>query len=181
MWTPSSPGPGSFDVLVNNAGVMDHFVPLAEMDDALWEQVLGVNLTGVMRVTRAAIPVIAARGGGSIVTVSSKGGLSAGASGAAYTSSKHGVLGLVKHVAVFYGDKGIRSNAVCPGAVATNIGGSAAPRSQWAMERAGAALAGMGRIAEPDEIAAVISWLASSEASNVNGAIVPVDNGWDAI
>lgn len=171
-------GRSGIDVLVNNAGIMDHFVPVTELDDALWEDVLGVNLTGVMRLTRAVLPLMLASGGGAVVTVGSKGSLSAGVSGAAYTASKHGVLGLAKHIAWFYGPQGIRSNAVCPGAVATAIGETSAPRSDWAMERAATALATMGAVAEPDQIAAAISWLASSEAGNVNGAVVTVDGGW---
>ncbi|MEI2718204.1 MAG: SDR family oxidoreductase [Candidatus Nanopelagicales bacterium] len=168
------------DVLVNNAGVMDHFLPVGEVDDATWDAVLAVNLTSVMRLTRAVLPVMEGNGGGAIVTVASKGALSAGASGVAYAASKHGVIGVVKHTAWFYGPRGIRSNAVCPGAVATGIGASAMPRSEWVMARAQLAMASMGEIAEPASIASVISWLASDEAGNVNGAVVTADGGWDA-
>ncbi len=168
------------DILVNNAGLMDHFLPLSEVDDATWDLVMGVNLTGVMRVTRAVLPVMVAQGSGAVVTVASKGSLSAGVSGVAYAASKHGVLGLVKHVAWFYGPQGIRSNAVCPGAVATGIAGSAAPASEWAMVRAQTAMATMCSVADPDQIATAISWLACAEASDVNGAVVSVDGGWDA-
>lgn len=171
-------GVAGIDILVNNAGVMDHFVPVTELPDDLWDTVIGVNLTGVMRLSRAVLPLMLDAGGGAVVTVASKGSLSAGAAGAAYTASKHGVLGLAKHIAWFYGPRGIRSNAVCPGAVATGISASAAPHSQWAMERAAVALATMGGVAEPDQIAAAISWLASSEASDVNGAVLTVDGGW---
>lgn len=173
-------GLDGLDILVNNAGVMDHFLPLGEVDDATWDRVIGVNLTGVMRLTRAVLPVMAAQGSGAIVTVASKGSLSAGASGVAYSASKHGVLGLVKHVAYFYGPSGIRSNAVCPGAVVTGIGATAAPQSEWAMKRAQLAMATMGALAEPDQIATAISWLASDEASDVNGAVLSVDGGWDS-
>lgn len=171
-------GAADIDILVNNAGVMDHFVPITEVSDDLWDTVIGINLTGVMRLSRAVLPLMLDNGGGSVVTVASKGSLSAGASGVAYTASKHGVLGLAKHIAWFYGPRGIRSNAVCPGAVATSIGSSAEPHSQWAMERAAVALATMGAVAEPDQIAAAISWLASAEASDVNGAVLTVDGGW---
>jgi NAD(P)-dependent dehydrogenase (short-subunit alcohol dehydrogenase family) len=173
-------GDGPIDILINNAGIMDHFVPLAELDDQLWDQVVGINLTGVMRVTRTVLPVMVAQESGSIVTVASKGALTGGVSGAAYAAAKHGVLGLVRHVAWFYSPNGIRSNAVCPGAVATGIGASAMPRSEWALARAQTAMGAIGGLAEADEIAAAISWLASSEASNVNGAVVPVDGGWGA-
>jgi NAD(P)-dependent dehydrogenase (short-subunit alcohol dehydrogenase family) len=77
-----------------------------------------------------------AQGGGAIVTVASNASVGAGAAGVAYTTSKHAVIGLVKNIAYFYGPKGIRSNAVLPGAVATGIGASSAPRVPWAMDRA---------------------------------------------
>jgi NAD(P)-dependent dehydrogenase (short-subunit alcohol dehydrogenase family) len=166
------------DVLANVAGIMDHFVPLGELDDELWQHVLDVNLTGVMRLSRAALPVMVAQGGGSIVTVASKASLGAGASGVAYTTSKHAVIGLVKSIAYYYGGQGIRSNAVLPGAVETAIGATAAPRSDWAMQRAMLSMASMAAPAAPDQIATLISWLASSEASNINGAMVSADGGW---
>ena len=167
------------DILANVAGIMDHFLPLGEMDDATWDRVIAVNLTGPMRLSRAVIPVMLAAGGGSIVTVASKASVGAGASGTAYTSSKHGVIGLVKSIAYFYGPKGIRSNAVLPGAVATAIGATAAPQVMWAMERAQLSMATMPpQPANPDQIASLISWLASDEASNVNGATVLDDGGW---
>lgn len=166
------------DILANVAGIMDHFIPLGELDDATWERVLGVNLTGVMRLSRAVLPGMLERGGGSIVTVASKATLGAGAAGVAYTTSKHAVAGLVKSIAYYYGPQGIRSNAVLPGAVATNIGTSAAPVSTWSMERAQLSMATMAPVAEPDQIATAISWLASDEASNINGALLAADGGW---
>lgn len=170
--------PGPIDLLANVAGIMDHFVPLSEVDDDSWDRVMSVNLTGVMRLTRAVLPGMQTAGAGAIVTVASEASLRAGAAGVAYTTSKHAVIGLVKHVAFFYGPMGIRSNAVLPGAVATGIGASSAPESQWAMERAMAALAAMGTIAEPVQIASAISWLGCDEASNINGAVVAADGGW---
>lgn len=116
-----------------------------------------------------------------MVTVASEASLGAGASGVSYTASKHGVIGIVRHVCFFYGPKGIRSNAVLPGPVATNIAETAMPQSQWAIERAAMKMATMPpNPAEPDQVASVISWLASAEAANVNGAIVTADGGWSA-
>lgn len=171
---------GSIDVLANVAGIMDHFMPLGELDDDTWSKVIGVNLTGVMRLTRAVLPMMQEAGHGAIVTVASEASLGAGAAGAAYTTSKHGVIGLVRHVAFFYGPSGIRSNAVLPGAVETGIGASSDPRSDWVMPRAQLKMATMGPVAQPDQIATVVSWLASDEASNVNGALVTSDGGWSA-
>jgi NAD(P)-dependent dehydrogenase (short-subunit alcohol dehydrogenase family) len=171
---------GRIDVLANVAGIMDHFMPLGEVDDATWNRVLDVNLTGVMRVTRAVIPLMKEQGGGAIVTVASKASLGAGASGVAYTASKHGVIGLVKSVAYYYGPDRIRSNAVLPGPVETGIGATAAPSSDWAMQRAMLSMATMAAPAQPDQIAAAVSWLASDEASNINGAVVSDDGGWSS-
>lgn len=170
----------SIDILANVAGIMDHFIPLGELDDDTWDRVLGVNLDGVMRLTRAVLPIMQTAGRGAIVTVATEASLGGGASGVAYTASKHGVIGLVRHVAFFYGPSGIRSNAVLPGPVETGIGASAAPRSDWVMEQAQRTMATMGPVAQPDQIATVISWLASDEASNVNGALVTSDGGWSA-
>jgi NAD(P)-dependent dehydrogenase (short-subunit alcohol dehydrogenase family) len=167
------------DILANVAGIMDHFIPLGELDDAMWNRVMDVNVTGVMRLTRSVLLVMEKQGAGAIVTVASEASLGAGAAGVAYTTSKHAVIGLVQSVAFYYGPKNIRSNAVLPGAVATAIGASAAPTVPWAFERAQSKLASMPPVpADPDQIAAVISWLASEEASNVNGALVTADGGW---
>lgn len=169
---------GRVDVLANVAGVMDHFLPLGELDDPTWERVIAINVTGPMRLSRAVLPLMEAQGGGAIVTVASKASLGAGAAGVAYTTSKHAVIGLVKSIAYFYGPKNVRSNAVLPGAVATGIGATAAPQVPWAMERAMLAMATMPAPAEADQVATVVSWLACDEAANVNGATVTADGGW---
>jgi NAD(P)-dependent dehydrogenase (short-subunit alcohol dehydrogenase family) len=169
---------GRVDVLANVAGIMDGFLPPHELDDVTWERVLGVNLTGPMRLIRAVVPMMLAAGRGAIVNVASEAALRAGASGAAYTASKHGLIGLTRSTAVFYGRSGIRCNAVCPGAVATNI--EAAPRSSFAMEVLGPLLSSVPRIATAEELAAAICWLASDDSTNVNGAVLASDGGWSA-
>lgn len=171
---------GRVSILVNNAGIMDRFLPAHEVDDATWDQVLAINLTVPMALSRALLPAMMEQGAGAIVNVSSVAGVRGGASGAAYAASKHGVIGLTRSIAWTYRNSGIRCNAVCPGGVATAIGATATPQSQWAFEQYQPALQMSGRVAEPDEIAALISWLASEEASNVNGAVVAADNGWTA-
>ena len=169
---------GRVDILANVAGVMDHFLPLGEVDDATWNRVMDINVTGPMRLSRAVLPYMEEAGGGAIVTVASKASVGAGASGVAYTTSKHGVIGLVKSIAYFYGPKGIRSNAVLPGPVETGIGATASPESAWTMERAQLSMATIQRMAKPDELATAISWLASDEAVNINGAVLLSDGGW---
>jgi len=166
------------DVLANVAGIMDGFLPVAELDDATWERVVGVNLTGPMRLIRAVIPRMLEAGGGSIVNVSSLAGLRGSASGSAYATSKPGLIGLTRSTAVFYGPSGVRCNVVCPGAVMTNI--EATPRSEFAMSVIGKHLAVIPPPATAEQLAAAICWLASDDSLNVNGAVLSSDGGWSA-
>ena len=106
---------GRVDALANVAGIMDAFLPPAEVDDATWERVFAVNVTAPLRLTRAVLPLRRQAGGGAIVNVSSEASLRASASGVAYTASKHAVNGLTKSTAVFYKGQGIRANVVAPG------------------------------------------------------------------
>jgi NAD(P)-dependent dehydrogenase (short-subunit alcohol dehydrogenase family) len=171
---------GRVDALANVAGIMDAFLPPAEVDDATWERVFAVNVTAVMRLTRAVLPLMLAAGGGAIVNVSSEASLRASASGVAYTASKHAVNGITRSTAVFYKGNGTRANAVAPGPVATNI--EAPFKSQHAAGVLGPIMQTMiPPVASPDELAATITWLLSDDASNVNGAILPSDGGWSAI
>ncbi len=171
---------GTVDVLVNNAGIMDGFEPLGEYDDATWERVMAVNVTALMRLSRAVLPGMVAAGKGVIVNVASEAGLRGACAGVAYTASKHAVVGITRNTAVMYGPKGIRCNAVAPGAVKTSI--EAPFRSALGAERIGALLgAVVPPAAMPGDIAAAILFLASDAAANVNGAILPSDGGWSAI
>jgi NAD(P)-dependent dehydrogenase (short-subunit alcohol dehydrogenase family) len=171
---------GRIDLLANVAGIMDWFLPAHEIDDETWERVMAVNATGPLKLCRAVLPSLREHGGGAIVNVGSAASTRGGTAGVAYTMSKHAVLGLTRSIAWTYGPERIRCNAVLPGGVETNIGTTAAPRSEFGLQRLqpihGTAL----RMAQPDEIATVISWLGSDEASNINGAIVDADAGWSA-
>lgn len=171
---------GKVDGLANVAGIMDAFLPPAEVDDATWDRVFSVNLTGPMRLTRAVLPLMIEAGAGSIVNVASEASLRASAAGAAYTSSKHALVGFTKSVAFFYGPLGIRANAVAPGAVATNI--EAPWKSDYAAARIGPILqATVGGVAAPAQLAAAITWLLSDDSPNINGAVLPSDGGWSTI
>ncbi|MCE7481815.1 SDR family NAD(P)-dependent oxidoreductase [Microbacterium profundi] len=168
------------DGLANVAGIMDGFLPTAELTDEVWDRVLAVNLTAMMRLTRAVLPGMIARGTGSIVNVSSEAGQRGSAAGTAYTTSKHAVNGFTLSTAFFYGPKGVRCNAVAPGAVATNI--EAPFHSEWAQQRLGPIMqTTIPSVAQPAQLAAAIAWLLSDDASNVSGAIMPVDGGWAAV
>lgn len=171
---------GTVDLLANVAGVMDGFLPVAEMDDATWERVMGVNLTAPMRLMRAVIPGMIEAGSGSIVNVGSEASIRGSAAGAAYTASKHALIGLTKNTSFMYVGAGVRVNALLPGGVATNIEG--AFKSDWALERVGPVLgAVLLSIATPEQIASAITWLLSDEAGNISGAVLTSDGGWSAV
>jgi NAD(P)-dependent dehydrogenase (short-subunit alcohol dehydrogenase family) len=169
---------GGLDILVNNAGIMDGFVPVAELGDELWERVLAVNLGGPMRAMRAALPIFGSSGG-CIINVASIGGLQGSRAGAAYTASKHGLIGLSKNVAFQYAKAGVRCNVIAPGGVTTNIMAGQNPH-QEGMAHAMAGVQANIRAGEPDEIAGVALFLASDDASLVNGAVIVADAGWTA-
>ncbi|MDD1726168.1 MAG: glucose 1-dehydrogenase [Euryarchaeota archaeon] len=168
---------GKLDIVVNNAGLMDKMKPVDELDDDLWNAVLNVNLTGPMRFFRAAIPEMEKNGGGAFVTISSLAGLNGARAGAAYTASKHGVLGLAKNVAYIYADKNIRSNVIAPGGVKTEIGDMTG-WSEFGRARCMMGMRTMPRMGEPEEVAQLALFLASDEASLINGAVVTADAGW---
>ena len=171
---------GKLDIVVNNAGVLDKMKPADEVDDDLWETVLSTNLTGPMRFFRAAIPEMEKAGGGVFVTISSLGGLYGARGGAAYTASKHGVLGLAKNVAYVYADKNIRSNVIAPGGVRTEMGTDVTGLSKAGMARCQMGMATMPRLGQAEEVARLALFLASDEASLINGAVVTADAGWGA-
>lgn len=168
--------------LVNNAGVMDLFAGAATTDDATWERCLRINLTAPFLLIRAVVPRMLEAGGGSIVTVGSEAGLRGAAAGAAYTSSKHGVVGLTRNTAYTYAKDGIRTNAVMPAGVETNIMSSIDQTKidQESFAKIQPVHAGATRMAKPDEIASLVLYLLADEAINVNGAIIPSDGGWFA-
>jgi NAD(P)-dependent dehydrogenase (short-subunit alcohol dehydrogenase family) len=173
---------GGVDVLVNNAGIMDGMTAAADVTDAEWERVLRINLTAPFALTRAVLPHMLAAGRGAIVNTASEASLRGSAAGTAYTVSKHGVLGLTKSLAIMYRDKGIRTNAIAPGGTVTNIATTMNLDTEGAGPRTlGAYMGNVGRTAEADEQAAAIVFLASDAASNINGVILPVDNGWSAV
>jgi NAD(P)-dependent dehydrogenase (short-subunit alcohol dehydrogenase family) len=165
------------DVLVNNAGIMDRFLPVGEVTDDLWNRVLGVNLNGPMYTMRRAIPIMVEQGSGVIVDITSAAGLGGGFAGVAYTASKHGVVGLIKNTAVMYGSKGIRVVGIAPGGVSSGISLGGAP-SELGYAQLGKNLATMPRAGEVSEIANIVVFVASEKASFLNGAVIPVDGGW---
>jgi NAD(P)-dependent dehydrogenase (short-subunit alcohol dehydrogenase family) len=181
MLTTATSTYGRLDILCNNAGIMDSMTPAADTSQELWDRILAVNLTGPFLACRRAIPIMLAQGGGSIINTASEAGLRGGTAGTPYTVSKHGIVGLTRSIAFHYGDRGIRCNAICPGPVETNIGiGGSTPHGEGLAKVMKLVQATTGRISKPEEQAAAIAFLASDDASFLNGAIVPVDGGWYA-
>lgn len=170
---------GGIDVLCSNAGVLDGYAPAHETSVEQWQRVLAVNLTGPFLLARRIAPHMAERGGGAIVNTASISSFVAGGGGAAYTASKHGVLGLTRQLAFDYGGSGVRVNAICPGAVATEMTASLRAPSE-ANAHVDAQIAGTpaGRWAEPEEIAELALFLASDAAAFIHGTPVLIDGGW---
>lgn len=168
---------GTIDGLANVAGINDDFSPLHETSDAMWDRVIGVNLTGAFKLSRAVIPVMLESGGGSIVNVASEAALRGNSSGNAYTVSKHGVVGLTRSAAFMYGLQGIRVNAVAPGGVATGIP-FPTNVSAAGSERLKPFQSQIPTIATAEHIAASITFLLSDDGVNINGVVLPSDGGW---
>ncbi len=172
---------GSVDIAFNNAGISppeDDSILDTDLD--AWRKVQEVNLTGAFLAGQAAARWMVANGGqGAIVNVSSEAGLRGSAAGAAYTASKHAVVGLTKSSAFMYSPSGIRVNAVAPGPVITNIQASFA--SELGAQRVQQAMTVLPTPVLPDQLAASITFLLSDDGVNVSGAILPSDGGWSAI
>lgn len=169
---------GRLDIVVNNAGIMDEFVPLADLDDALWQRVMAINLEGPMVICRRALQIMLPQGSGSIINVASIGGLFGGRAGVSYTTSKHAVIGLTRSIAYHYAQMGIRCNAIAPGSVETNI--EVKQPSQLGYARLQTTLGMITRRGQAGELAAAVLFLASDDSSFVNGAVLTVDGGWTA-
>ena len=171
---------GKLDILVNNAGIMDGFEPVADITDERWDLIFDVNTKGVMRSMRKAIPLFLKQGAGVIVNIASTGGLNGAHAGATYGASKHAVVGLTKNTGYMYAQKGIRCNAIAPGAVNTNISASMKNINPFGMERTKTVQGVIPKVGEPEEIADAALFLATDEASFVIGTVLTVDGGWTA-
>ena len=174
---------GGLDVAVANAGVTAGG-DLAMVSNEQWEEVLGVNLTGIMKVGRAAVPALLDRGGGSIVNVASVAALAAGPETASYVTGKTAILGLTRSMAYDYGPRGIRVNTLCPGWVRTEMSaaemdalGELRGIDREAAFRLVSRHLPLRRVAAPEEIAACCLFLASDESSFVTGAVLVADGG----
>lgn len=171
---------GTLDILVNNAGIMDNMEPAGDLKDSQWERVLAINTTSVMRATRKALPIFLAKHKGVIINIASVGGLYGARAGAAYTASKHAVVGLTKNTGYMYAGEGIRCVAIAPGGVETNIGSTMTNINEFGAGRTQAGMAVNPRMGRADEIAQLALFLASDDASFINGTVITADAGWTA-
>ncbi|MGO1725709.1 SDR family NAD(P)-dependent oxidoreductase [Glutamicibacter sp. BW77] len=172
-------GEGKIDALANVAGIMDKFEPIHEIEDATWERVFNVNVNSILKLTRSVMPPMLAAENGTVVNVASEAGLRGAAAGVAYTASKHAVVGMTKNSAVMYGKKGIRFNAVAPGAVQTNI--EAPMDSAYAQQMIAPLMSIIPGMATAAQLAASITFLLSDDSTNINGVVLASDTGWSAI
>ncbi len=165
------------DLLCNNAGILDGHAPAHQVSLEEWNRVLAVNLTGPFLMARAIIPHMLSQGKGAIINTSSTSGFSAAGGGSAYTASKHGVIGLTRQMTFEYGARGIRVNAICPGATATPLAlpehNAASPDMDLAISKVPAR-----RWCQPEEIAKLAAFLGSDDADYVHGSAYVMDGGW---
>ena len=167
---------GGLDIAFNNAGIPGSMTKkLHEYTLDEWDRMVAVNYSGPFHCMRAEIPAMLARGGGAIVNTASIAGLVAGPNIASYAAAKHGVVGMTKAAGIDYARDNIRVNAVCPGSIDTAMlaGAFAVPGIRQMLESGSP----IGRVADPDEVARVVLFLASEDASFVIGHPMVVDGG----
>ncbi|MFC0234656.1 3-oxoacyl-ACP reductase [Vagococcus entomophilus] len=165
------------DVLINTAGILDAYKPTLETDEQLWDQVMRVNVKGTYLVTNAVLPSMLKRKKGKIVNMASIAGLITGGGGAAYTASKHAIIGYTKQLVHDYAALGIRANALAPGAIKTPMNAAdfsgSGEMAQWVANETPAR-----RWANPEEVAKLTLFIASEAADYIHGAVIPIDGGW---
>ena len=172
---------GRIHALVNNAGIMGSAAALCKIDEVEFDAVMATNIKGTWLGMKQVIPRMLRHGGGAIVNLSSIHGLHGNAGQAAYSASKHAVIGLTKTGAIEYARRGVRINAVCPAAHETDMYFDFRRRftdEQWQSRLE--AKYPLGRAGRPEEVAAVVLFLCSAAASNLHGLAIPIDGGFAA-
>ncbi len=178
---------GSLDILVNNAGVQ-FTASVQDFPDEQWEKVIAINLSGVFYVTKAAIPVMKARGWGRIINIASAHGLVASPDKSAYVAAKHGVVGLTKVTAIELANDGITVNAICPGWVLTPLVQKQIDERATAEGKTAEAVTHdflaekqpMTRFSTPEGVGALAAFLCTDSAATITGAPLSIDGGWVA-
>lgn len=182
---------GPLEVMFNNAGILDGYFNVDDMDEAVWRRVLDIDLTGVFLGCKRALREMLPRQRGRIINMASVAGLNGTGGGAAYIAAKHGVVGLTRQMAVAYGARGITVNCVCPGAIPTSL----RAHSQVILGPGVPDMSGRGVVVNDDQvralvpagvrgtvedIASAVCYLASKEAGYINGHSMVIDGGWRA-
>jgi NAD(P)-dependent dehydrogenase (short-subunit alcohol dehydrogenase family) len=168
---------GRLDCAFNNAGIMEENAKLADVDEAMFDRIVAVNMKGVFLCMKYELPVMVAQGKGAIVNTSSVCAARILPNCAAYTASKFGVVALTRSAAVEYGGSGVRINAILPGAIATPMAKAAVAADPARLERIKHTRP-LGKVAEPIVIAKAAMWLSSDDAEHITGHSLPVDGGY---
>ncbi len=168
---------GKIDILVNNAGVGGSLANMDQITDEEWDKVLATNLTAPFQLMKRVIPLMEKAGGGTIVNIASMASTGAGRGGIAYTTAKHGFLGLTRQIALDHGHSGIRINAVLPGPIDTQMIARVLSMPQHPVNMK-IKMSPSGRPGSPEEVAKAIAFLASDESSYIHGAALAVDGGY---
>jgi NAD(P)-dependent dehydrogenase (short-subunit alcohol dehydrogenase family) len=168
---------GRLDCAFNNAGIMEENAKLADVDEAMFDRIVAVNMKGVFLCMKYELPVMVAQGKGAIVNTSSVCAARILPNCAAYTASKFGVVALTRSAAVEYGGSGVRINAILPGAIATPMAKAAVAADPARLERIKHTRP-LGKVAEPIVIAKAAMWLCSDDAEHITGHSLPVDGGY---
>jgi 3-oxoacyl-[acyl-carrier protein] reductase len=165
---------GTIDILSNTAGLFDGYQGALDTSRETWDRVVAVNLTSLYVMANAVLPVMIAQGRGVIVNMASGAGLRGGGGGAAYTSTKHAVVGFTRQLAADYGKHGVRVNAIAPGLIDTPMTAdfSSSPDAVQMVTQQPA-----GRIGRPDDIAKAALFLVSDDSDFIHAVTLPVDGG----
>lgn len=167
---------GTIAILLNTAGVLDAYLPLAETEEDLWDRILNTNIKGTYTLTKLVLPELL-ENQGTVINMASIAGLVAGGGGIAYTTSKHAIVGFTKQLALDYAVEGLHVNALAPGAIQTPMNqadfAGDGHMAKWVAEETP-----VKRWATPDEVAYATLFLASDHARYMQGTILPIDGGW---
>lgn len=169
---------GSVDIVINNAGIMDNFTTLGNLEMSYWQKVMDINVKGPTILSKLAIQYwLEEKKPGVVINIASVGGLFGARGGVSYVTSKHAIIGLTRNIASVYREDNIRAVAIAPGSIETNIGASINHPDMKGMEALNREVS-QGPTGQPLDIAQAAAFLASDEAKFVNGTVLTVDGGW---